>query len=153
MMFNRWGSSCVIAYTQYLCACVCATCLDPYILNGYTTLHRGKFSSPSLPDRELLPPGLKGPSQKPSQAFLMLLHWASWRRALFSRCSEKQRFIITHDLLSSASSIPSRHRIWKISVHALVRILVRVPELIMGNEYVLPTSSYKALLSCACIHY
>lgn len=32
-----------------------------------------------------------------------------------------------------------RRRIREISVHALVRILVRAPELIMGNEYVSPT--------------
>lgn len=94
-----------------------------------------------------------GSSQTPSQAFLMRLHWAIWRSALFPRCSGKQRFIITHDLLSLASSISYRHCIWKISVHALVSILVLVPELIMGNEHVLPTSSYKAFLPYACIHY
>lgn len=43
----------------------------------------------------------------------------------------------SHDLLSLASSITYRHCIWKISTHALVKILVLVPELIMGNEFCL----------------
>lgn len=44
---------------------VCVLLAWIHILSGYTTLYRGEFSSPSSPDRELLPPGLKVPPKSP----------------------------------------------------------------------------------------
>lgn len=77
-------------FTKYLCVCLCATCLDPYIKWLYNTLQRGVFFSTFARQRALAV-GAGGFSQKPSQALLMHLHWAIWWCALSPRCSGKQK--------------------------------------------------------------
>lgn len=93
-----------IAYSQNVCVLLAWI----HILSGYITLYRGEFSSPPSQDRKssccrdwrFLPKAQSSIVNVPPLGYLA---------ALSPRCSGKQRFIITHDLLSSASSVSYRH--------------------------------------------
>ncbi len=154
MMFNWWGSCCHDVYKKYLCVfvCVCELLAWIHILSGYTTLYRGDFFSASSPDRELcrqdwrfLPKAQSSILNAPPLGCLAVC-------SLLPSLWETKLYYYTWFALIGLLHI-LRACIWKISTHAHVRRLVLVPELIMGNEYVLPTSSCKAFLPRTCIHY
>lgn len=114
-----------------LCVCVCAWMhICEYEIVTQLSAE-GRFlprvcliASSHLQDQRFLP-------QAQSSILNSSYMWLGGRVHSSPRYAEKQRFIMTHNLLSSASSVSCRDWIWKICLYALVRRLDFVPELIM----------------------